>query len=619
MRNASLIILVLLFFHQANAQVGENSGDDSTIIKQATNAFALAFTNSDSALKMAGQALAQAKRVKNDKAIANAYNSIGWAYLHKGHLDSSIFFLQKAWDIFSALKDRFDVVRVDINLAEVYTKQYKISTAINYLLQGDSIAVAAGNIPQQTDIKRQLAIIYRESGDQQKSAEYFKMALDGFEKQGDYFRYVNTGVSLSILYRNMRLYDSSINTLKRCLQIAKEKKGTPYQVAMTEENMAETYFSKKAFEPALQHYTLAYRIFEKLDNKGDLSYESFSVGKTYLQLKKYTDAEKFLLTSYAINDSLQIATFQVDAASELATLYKETGDFKKAYFYLQEAAQLKDSINFTEQKEKTNELKEKYETEKKVQEITLLKTKNELAAADNRRTSALQYLFIVLFAASIIIGWLLYNRLKIKRSLKEQVLRNQIARDLHDDIGSTLSSIDINSGLALLKKDDAAEVEKQLIKIKQQAKKTMDGMSDIVWSVNPHYDNFEHMLSKMKEFATELCEPKQVELQFNTTEIADGVILDAEKRKNMFLIFKEAINNAVKYSGCNLIAIDLLRPGRSGFVMRIHDNGSGFNAGTVKNGNGLRNMQQRAENMKGNLDITSERESGTTVELRFTF
>jgi two-component system, NarL family, sensor histidine kinase UhpB len=610
-----IVAICLTGITVTHAQTTGNIQADSTALKKATAAFALAFKNADSALQLSNDALRLSKEAKDLRAEANSYNSIGWCYMHKGNLDTAIIFLQKAWQLFSANKNEYDVVRVDINLAEVYTKQNQVASAIRYLLQGDSLSAKINSIPLQTDIKRQLAIVYRESGDQKKSAEYFGQALNGFSKQGDYFRYVNTGVSLSILYRQMKLADSSLDLLFRCLQIAREKKGTPYQVAMTEENIGETYFTEKKYTAALKYYIAAYNTFEKINNQADLAYEAFCAGKTFAKLDQYDNAEKFLLQSYRINDSLKMINYQREAADELALLYKGSGDWQKAYQYLQKAAELKDSINITEQIEKTNELKEKFETEKKEQEIKLLKTEKQLTAVDHRRTRLLQYIFLLLFAASVVIGWLLFNRFKIKRRLQEQLLRNQIAGDLHDDIGSTLSSIDISSRIALVKKDDTAAVEEQLIKIRLQAQKTMDSMSDIVWSVNPYYDNFESMLARMKEFAAEIGEPQQIALQFDVAKEVEAFTFDTDKRKNIFLIFKEAVNNAVKYSRCSLLAIQFLKNNAGDFIMRVHDNGSGFDEASIKKGNGLRNMQARAAHITGQLNVQSSEGNGTIIEL----
>ena len=151
---------------------------------------------------------------------------------------------------------------------------------------------------------------------------------------------------------------------------------------------------------------------------------------------------------------------------------------------------------------------------------------------------------------------------KITRHFIEENLRKNIASDLHDDIGSSLSSIDINSRIALIK-DDPGKMKEQLEKIRSQARKTMDSMSDIVWSLNPRYDNFENILIRMKQFSSELCEPQHIALHFNIPQKIDSIKLATDQRKNIFLIFKEAVNNVVKYSKSNTLNITITHTNHS--------------------------------------------------------
>lgn len=608
-------VLLCLCFTAGHSQTAVKTNDDSLLFKKGDEAFALAFKNSDSAMLLANETLQTATTQKNENAMANALNAMGWTMMHRGHLDSSIMYLQKAWHLFSSAKSEEHIIRVSINLAEVYTKQNKISEAIQYLTLADSLCIKTGNLPFHTNVRRQLGIVYRESGDYKKATEYLTQALEGFARLDDHFRYVGTGTSVSILYRNLNMMDSSLAVLNRCLILAKEKTKSDYQVAMVEEHLAETYFGMENYREALKHYTVAYGIFEKLNNKADLAFESFTVGKTLVKLRRFPEGEKYLLQSYAISDTLKMLNYQMDASNELAALYRQTANWQKAFQYLQKASELKDSIDLSDQIQKTKELKEKFETEKKEQEITLLKTRNQLSEAESRRTRLAQYIFILLFSASVVIGWLLLNRFRMKKNLEKQMLRNQIAGDLHDDIGSALSSIDISSRIALIKKDNDAAVTEHLQKIQQNARKTMDSMSDIVWSINPQNDNFESVLMRMREFAADICEPLQINLRFTAPRETENISLDTDKRKNIFLIYKEAVNNAAKYSGCTSLIIDISKKEKEELFIEITDNGKGFEEETAKKGNGLRNMHARAEHLKAQLSIHSTPGRGTSVVL----
>jgi len=238
-----------------------------------------------------------------------------------------------------------------------------------------------------------------------------------------------------------------------------------------------------------------------------------------------------------------------------------------------------------------------------------------LTEADNRKNRLIQYIFIILFLASILIGWLLFNRIRISKRLEQLTLRNRIAGDLHDDIGSALSSIDISSRVALAKKENPLVIQENLTKISQQVRKTMDSMSDIVWSINPANDSFENMLSRMREFATGICEPQKIEFVMFEPEDKNITITEADKRRNIFLIFKEAINNACKYSGCSRLEATFERRGKNRLLMQITDNGKGFDEKLVKKGNGLQNIRNRARQIGASISIQSIPGKGTTIEL----
>lgn len=608
-------LLLCIGFIPAHAQHSFSNKNDSLAFYKADEAFHLAVQNSDSALLLANEALSAATKNKSNLAIANSWNAIGWIMMHKGFLDSSIACLEKSWQLFMNAGSDNDVARVCINVSEVYTKQNKISQAIKYLVQADSICIKTNNRPYQINVWRQFGIVYREAKDFKKAAGYFTLAMDGFIEQKDFFRYVNTGISTSILYRNIKLMDSSLAILNRCLIIAKEKTRLPYQVAMIEEHLAETYFALEKYEDALKHYTRAYEIFAKLNNKADVAFESFTVGKTLLRLNRFAEAERYLHQSYNISDTLKMLNYQFDASNELAVLYRKTGNWQKGLEYLDKSIALKDSIDVAQQISETNELKEKFESEKKESEIALLKTQNQLAETENRRTRLLQYILIILFAASLIIGWLLLNRAKIKRKLDEQLLRNQIAGDLHDDIGSALSVIDINSRIAIAKKEDPVMMYEQLQKIQQYSTKTMDSMSDIVWSVNPRNDNLESVMVRVREFAADACESMNIQLEFNIDSSADRILLDAAKRKNIFLLCKEAINNAVKYSRCKTLTVSAEKLRKDGIQITISDDGNGFEEQHIRKGNGLMNMKARAASLDGEISIDSVKGRGTTISL----
>jgi signal transduction histidine kinase len=142
----------------------------------------------------------------------------------------------------------------------------------------------------------------------------------------------------------------------------------------------------------------------------------------------------------------------------------------------------------------------------------------------------------------------------------------------------------------------------------------MEKMSDIVWSINPRNDSLEQVVIKMKEFAAEILEPKNIDYVFNIEDDIQALKLDVEKRKNIFLIFKEAVNNAAKYSEGNKLTVSLLL--RQDILhLSVEDDGKGFEPALATRGNGLKNMDARAHSMNGKMMQTSRPGTGTIIQL----
>ncbi|MBL7742585.1 MAG: GAF domain-containing protein [Chitinophagaceae bacterium] len=203
---------------------------------------------------------------------------------------------------------------------------------------------------------------------------------------------------------------------------------------------------------------------------------------------------------------------------------------------------------------------------------------------------------------------------RISKYLTEERLRSKIARDLHDEMGSTLTSINIVSKVAMEGGMADGQIKKYLQNIKDNSGRMMESMSDIVWAINPANDSFEKVILRMKEFAAEILEPVRINYFFSEEGPLEKTQLNLEQRKDIYMIFKEALNNAVKYSGATEINI-IMQQKKDGLKMVITDNGNGFDAEKVHSGNGLKNMKTRGVAMRGLLRIESIKGAGTSVIL----
>ncbi len=216
----------------------------------------------------------------------------------------------------------------------------------------------------------------------------------------------------------------------------------------------------------------------------------------------------------------------------------------------------------------------------------------------------------------ILVSYIIYSffKYRINQLKKLQEIRNSISRNLHDDIGASLSNINILNELA---KRNAGNTKKQaeyLDKASEDIQQTSENLSDIVWNINPHYDDLNNLLIRMKRYAADMMEGKNINYNFKFPETLVVVKLPMDKRRNFFLIFKEAVNNLAKYSGATQAGIHIHTHGDI-LTMEIEDNGKGFDMAAELAGNGLKNMQQRAALCNGSITITAAINMGTKIVL----
>jgi signal transduction histidine kinase len=204
-----------------------------------------------------------------------------------------------------------------------------------------------------------------------------------------------------------------------------------------------------------------------------------------------------------------------------------------------------------------------------------------------------------------------------ENKLKEQKLkaiRNEIARDLHDDIGATLSNINILNELAKRNASNPSVAKEYLDKAGEDIQYVSESLNDIVWNINPKYDELENLFIRMRRYASDMMDGKNIHYEIILPSAINDLQLNMDKRRDLYLLFKEAVNNLVKYSKAKSANITLTVEG-SVLRLSIKDDGIGFEAEKMNAGNGLVNMQQRATQLQAQLTIKSSPEKGTAVLL----
>lgn len=635
----------------------QNAKMDSTkTILLSLLADALTQSNPKEAVSNAKAGIEIAQQISFEKGLFENCSSLAAAFQSQAMFDSAIHFYRKSYQIAKRRDDINGLAEVCSGMGHSFMRKSWMDSSRYYLEKGLSLARLAKNYRIEAGIYNNYGNVLLEESNYQKALDYFVLAaklyenpladdygqclalsnignveyrLDNFDKALDYARQsmaiakrknLTSSVGyahklLGRIYRKLTQYDNALIEYKQAQKLYLAL-GDTRSAAELLQNIGNIYFDKEQHREALINYQQSLKLAKSIINKPLIAYAYSAIGQAYILLKKYSEALTYLDSAKILAKNLGNGYLLMDNYEAMSLVHETKGDYKKALAVHQQLIQLKDSVRQSENRQLSEETQAKYELEKKEAKIALLEKDKELKTVALQRQRAVQMGGVIALVLIVVIALLLINRYRLSNRAKRQAeieqMRNAIARDLHDDIGSTLSTINIISKIAM--KQNPSGDNLHLSRIAEQSANMMESMSDMVWSINPINDSIEKVLVKMKIFASEILEPKNITARFSDKQSLTGLSLDAEKRKNLFLIFKEAINNAAKYSAASEVEIALTQ-WEGKLTLSVLDNGKGFDYKTVKEGNGLKNMETRAKALQATFKLSSKVDQGTHLRL----
>ncbi|MDP3148666.1 MAG: two-component regulator propeller domain-containing protein [Ignavibacteria bacterium] len=238
-----------------------------------------------------------------------------------------------------------------------------------------------------------------------------------------------------------------------------------------------------------------------------------------------------------------------------------------------------------------------------------------------------QTLWFQILAAVAVVGFitfylLFYFKRKYKREVKileaETALereRMRISKDMHDELGASLTKISLMSDLAKRKANEPDQLKKELDTISEASRNVASSMDEIVWAVNPKNDTLEKTIFYIAQYIDEYLSSTEIEFVIDIPDPLPVHFIHAELRHNLFLVIKEAVNNIVKHSGADTVQLKILIA-NSVFTVQLEDNGKGIDVPCVDQfSNGLKNMKKRIEDFSGNFEISNNKLNGTKINI----
>jgi signal transduction histidine kinase len=521
---------------------------------------------------------------KRRRFIAIEYNTYGTIWQYKSEMHKAAENYMKAYEIAEDIRDTLLMNGVAGNLSGIFLDIRRFDKArefsqINYDLADavhDTLSVGYGlvNLSSCDLHDRNYSVAFRRSG------QAIRIAYQYADEELELFASANLGNSLLGLNK----LDTAMIVWNKMRSRAMET-GISYHRMFAAQGLGETYNRKQFPAEAIHFFEEALYHARQAENKPR----------------------------------------QAEILRALAFLYEATGRLDQSVKHWKRFHELNDSINIVEQNRNISDLEASYQNEKKQRELS---EKNLLIEQEKNKSTARLFWIAGMLVLLITAFVLILQRIKISR-VREQNLksememkvlkagdneRTRIAKDLHDDVGATLSSIHIYSKAAQMHlRNKPEEVPALIERISENSERMMDKMSDIIWSMNSNEDSGEKLALRIKTFASEILGSKDIETVFelDTLEILDFPIIP---RKNLLLIFKEAINNIAKYSRAQRVNFRSWSE-NGDLKIEIADDGVGFDLSHARNGNGLGNMKHRAEFLRGELVIISSPGQGSVLKL----
>ena len=591
----------------------EAARDDSNKVMRYWKAGAdTLYQNGQAAMNYFRAGFALAQKLDYTSGMERCLNAISLTFSINSRYDSALAYINLAIPYAQKAGDIKRLTLAYINRADVLTNTSSYSAALK---DCDTAVQYAEKLADNSDA---LGRIYGIIADIYVAQEQYGPAEVNIDKSLQYFlRTTNRRMVAQMLSDKADLYNileqpaKAVSLLKEAIRIG-DSLDDKENLAAYHIGLQESYARMNQFDESRKSAMRAINICKETGNERQAANIYVNLCDVEQKNKNYKLAIEYGEKAFRVYVSTRDTLRQQIVAANLAESYQADNNPEQAYKYLKLSKEFGESLMRKQFSEEATTLQTTFQVKEKDKAIQLLNKEKELQQQRLR-----QQWYMVIGASMIALlaltgAWLLFNRSKLRQRMKELELRNRIAADLHDEVGSSLSSIHMLSQMASQKASETAQHD-ILSRMSNNAKETMDKMGDIVWMIKPGETEAGSLVQRMEHFAYEVGSSKNIEVVVQLDEL-EKVKLSMDQRRNIYLIFKEALNNAAKYSGAKKIDIASSLKNRE-LQLMIKDEGNGFDHASARKGNGLGNMSARATELGGKLEINSLVNEGATVML----
>jgi signal transduction histidine kinase len=503
--------------------------------------------------------------------------------------------LREARTEFDRLHNTGGRIRCLGRLARIAAQQGQYATALDYCLRVPASADYGDTRRFYTSLQIQIGSIYRQLGELATAERYLRHALQVSEHY-DYPDRLNLIYGeLGEVRRQQRRWMEARYYYAQSMAVSEQLHLVP-EILQQEINLAEMDEQLGHYAAALQrtHFSLGpARTALPLAVPRAL----VLLARSHLQLGRLDSAVAYARQSLRASTALHSPEGTRAAYEALAGAYARRGDYARAFQAQQRFMAARDSLTGAEASRRTVALQYRHELSQQRNQIKLLKQQTRLQQQQReldrlRQRWQAAVLVGLLLLLALLGGWALW-RYRRRQAAREAALRTSLAADLHDDVGSLLTQISLQSTMLREGLYPPEQQRRHLDHMAETSRIAARQMSDVVWGIDARNDSLSSVLDRMRDHAYLVLPPAGLELDFSADPALAAAAVPLASRQALYLIYKEALHNAVKHADARQVTVRLRLHARQ-LELDVHDDGRGGAGPARPAGQGLRNMQNRA-------------------------
>jgi two-component system, NarL family, sensor histidine kinase UhpB len=569
----------------------------------------LATGDKEQASKYFFKALELYENQHNLLGIGETYSNIASVHYLLGKADKAIEYQKKGIEIREIAKDNAGLVLANNNLGQLYLLKGNTIQSLIHAKKSVAYAEELNNPKLLGTAYAGMTTYYSFTGKFSDALLWQTKAMKLYEENDDKQQLSRLYVAAANLANAMKDSLLAVSYFDKALAVSKAL-ANKENIGNVYEKMSNFYSFRKDHKQALKLYKTFIMYKDSISAKSnDVKIEEI---KTQYETEKKDNEIKKLQVEQKIK-ALQLEKQNaLLSGNELLAKKKEAeiALLSKESAMLAQRGELQ-KLKITQQDELIE--KQALMAKNNAQQIEISNKEKAIKENEVVAQKKIKNLLIAGLILGLLFTGLFVNRIQLKRKLEQQKallqIRNSISKDLHDEIGSTLTSISILSNVSeLALEKQPAQAKEMIHQIAMQSKTIQQSMSDIVWSIRPENESVENLTTRIREYAAQTLEPLNISASINLDENIITQKLSMQYRKEILLICKEAINNIAKHSGASKASISIEKNSQT-LVLSIIDNGK-WKGDTT--GTGTKSMKERAAAIGGGLNIDSS-ENGTNI------